>query len=134
VALGLSIACMNPALQHQAFDREMSFARAALANGDTAQGWRALELAHVIGQSRFLLHLRVHMAMLGVAVRHNDLKETGAQLLRLALVPLGHMLGHLPAFNPGSGRVSALSPADWPGELDPHSLERIDPSASPRRY
>lgn len=104
----------------------MSFARAAMAVGNTAQGWRALELAHVIGQSRFLLHLRVHLAMLGVALRHKDRKETVAQLLRLALVPWGHLLGRLPAFNPGSGRVGALSSADWPGELDPHSLERRD--------
>lgn len=97
-----------------------------MAAGNAARGWRALELAHVIGQSRFRLHLQVHLAMLGAALRHKDWKETGAQLLRLLLVPPGHLLGRLPAFNPGSGRVGALTPADWPGELDPRSLERID--------
>jgi len=116
---------MNPTLQQQAFLREISLARSAMAAGHAAQGWRALELAHVIGQSRFRLHLQVHLAMLGAAIRHKDCKEIGAQLLRLFLVPLGHLLGRLPAFNPGSGRVGALTPADWPDELDPRSLERV---------
>lgn len=40
--------------------------------------------------------------------------------------PLGHLTGLLPRFNAGSGRVSAFAPMDWPPELDPSTLERID--------
>jgi hypothetical protein len=116
---------MDPSLQLQAFLREISEARATMGSGNRAKGWRALELAHVIGQSRFSLHWRVHVAMLGAALQERRPKEIGAQLLRLGLVPLGHLLGRLPEFNPGSGRVGALTPSEWPPELDPGSLARI---------
>jgi hypothetical protein len=115
---------MDPNLQRQAFLREISVARAAMANGARAQGWRALELAHVIGQSQLSLHWRVHVSMLGAAMGERDPKEAGAQLLRLGLVPLGHLLNRLPEFNPGRGRIGALAPSVWPPELDPGSLAR----------
>jgi hypothetical protein len=115
---------MDPTLQHQAFFRELSAAQEAFANGRSAQGWRALELAHVIGQSWFSLHWRIHAAMLGAAMKEGRAREVGAQLLRLGLVPLGHLLGRLPEFNPGSCRVGALTPSAWPPELDPVSFAR----------
>lgn len=95
-----------------------------MTNGNHADGWRALELAHVIGQTRLSLHWRVHVAMLGAALRERRPGEIGAQLLRLGLVPLGHLLDRLPEFNPGTGRVGALTPSVWPAELDPVSLAR----------
>lgn len=95
-----------------------------MANGHHADGWRALELAHVIGQTWLSLHWRVHVAMLAAALRERCAREIGAQLLRLGLVPLGHLLDRLPEFNPGTGRVSALALSEWPAELDAVSLER----------
>ncbi len=43
--------------------------------------------------------------------------ELFAQMLRLLLVPLGHLLQRLPTGNPGSGRVAAFKPMRVPEHL-----------------
>lgn len=72
--------------------------------------WRWLEAAHVVGQGALALHWRSHCAMLGYALTLRDLREATGQLLRLALVPLGHLLGRLPRGNIGRSHVSAFKP------------------------
>ena len=51
-----------------------------------------------------------------------DLREAGGQVLRLALVPLGHALTRLPIGNTGRARVSALAPMG----PQPHIKRLID--------
>lgn len=72
--------------------------------------WRWLAAAHIVGQSDFRLHCHVHGVMFRYAVRMRDWPEAGGQLFRLALVPLGHLLGKLPAGNIGRATVSAFQP------------------------
>lgn len=72
--------------------------------------WLLLEAAHVVGQTRFLPHLATHWLMLGEAGRSRDAGEMGGQVLRLLLVPLGHLTGRLPIGNPGRASVSAFRP------------------------
>ncbi|MFD2377205.1 DUF3703 domain-containing protein [Ottowia pentelensis] len=43
-------------------------------------------------------------------MRTRDWPEVAGQLLRLALVPLGHLSGRLPIGNPGRATVSAFEP------------------------
>lgn len=84
---------------------------------DRAQRWRLLMAAHVTGQYRLTLHWDSHVRMLGQAWRERDLREIAGQLLRLALVPLGHALRRLPAGNVGRATVSAFAPMQPPAEV-----------------
>jgi hypothetical protein len=84
---------------------------------DAEACWRLLMAAHVVGQSDFRLHGDSHLRMLRQAVRERDLREVAGQLLRLALVPLGHALRRLPAGNIGRATVSAFRPMVPPPEV-----------------
>ena len=48
--------------------------------------------------------------MLGLAWRTRDWHEAAGQVLRLALVPIGHLSGRLPLGTPGRSTVSAFEP------------------------
>ena len=72
--------------------------------------WEWLIAAHVAVQQQFSLHWRVHWQMLRFALETRDYREVAGQLLRLALVPLGHAVGRLPAGNTGRANVNALQP------------------------
>lgn len=82
----------------------------ALPATATCERWRLLEAAHVVGQTRFRPHLATHWLMLGQAWRTRDASEMAGQVLRLLLVPLGHLTGRLPIGNPGRSQVSAFRP------------------------
>ena len=81
------------------------------------QAWLALEAAHVVGQRYLKPHLETHALMLGLALRTRDWAEAAGQLLRLVLVPLGHVSGRLPLGNPGRSTVSAFRPLPVRPEL-----------------
>ncbi|KRB28118.1 hypothetical protein ASD94_09890 [Acidovorax sp. Root70] len=99
----------DPEHTQRAFDHLLAaFARDATA--PPATRWHWLEAAHVLGQTTLSLHWRSHTAMLRYALQLRDLREAGGQVLRLALVPLGHALARLPIGNTGRARVSALAP------------------------
>lgn len=70
--------------------------------------WLHLEAAHVVGQLHFKPHLQTHAEMLRLSLRTRDWSEAAGQLLRLALVPLGHLSGRLPLGNPGRATVGAF--------------------------
>jgi hypothetical protein len=93
-----------------AFEQEMTMARQQLRGGDARTAFVALERAHALGQRRFVPHWRVHLAMLHAAWQLRDGRELRGQVLRLALVPLGHALGRLPLGNTGGANVSAFAP------------------------
>lgn len=82
----------------------------ALPAAATRERWLLLEAAHVVGQTRFRPHLETHWLMLGQAWRTRDASEMAGQVLRLLLVPLGHLTGRLPIGNPGRSQVSAFRP------------------------
>ncbi len=93
----------------RAFTRLMAEYSALPHTADVQCGLR-LEAAHVVGQTVFELHCQVHMAMLRMAWRQRNLKEIAGQLMRLGLVPLGHLTGRLPLGNTGRSDVSAFKP------------------------
>lgn len=104
----------EPTPHSAAFDPELI--AAVLADYRTSdpvnltRRWLLLEVAHVVGQTRFLPHTRVHLLMLALSWRTRNGKEVAGQLFRLCLVPLGHLIGRLPLGNPGSARVGAFEP------------------------
>ena len=85
--------------------------------GDPAQAWHLLEALHVLGQTRLVPHARTHGLMLARAWRTRNLAEVNGQLLRLLLVPLGHLLGRLPLGNTGRSHVGAFRPMQVAPEL-----------------
>lgn len=72
--------------------------------------WLWLEAAHVTGQTVLRLHWQSHIWMLRYAWQMRDRDEISGQLLRLALVPLGHLLQRLPLGNIGRSHVNAFKP------------------------
>lgn len=104
-------------LVHAALAREFAAYRAAASARDAPAAWAALERAHVLSQPMLLLHLRVHLMMLGLALRMRDGREVAGQLLRLALAPLGHATGRTPLGNTGRSNVSAFAPMPVPADL-----------------
>lgn len=80
--------------------------------------WRWLMAAHVVGQNRFALHWDSHVAMLQFAFVTRDLPEVVGQLLRLVLVPLGHLFDRLPTGNTGRSNVNAFAPMALAPDLE----------------
>lgn len=87
-------------------------------HGEPRTRWRHLQAAHIAGQTLFAVHATVHLHMLRQAWRDRDPREVVGQLLRLALVPLGHATGRLPIGNSGRGDVGAFSPMAVRPEID----------------
>jgi hypothetical protein len=81
------------------------------------QAWLYLEAAHVVGQLHVKPHLQTHTQMLRLSLRTRDWSEAVGQVMRLALVPLGHLSGRLPLGNPGRSTVSAFEPLPVRPEL-----------------
>ncbi len=101
----------------EAFEAAMSEAARQTAAGDARSAFAALERAHVLGQLDFVPHLRVHWQMLRVGWSAGDWREVIGQVLRIALVPIGHLVGRLPMGNTGGANVSAFKPMAIPPEL-----------------
>ncbi len=101
--------------------------RQAVAATTPETAWLDLEAAHVVGQLQLGPHWQTHRLMLGLALRTRDLPEAAGQLLRLALVPLGHLSGRLPLGNPGRATVSAFEPM----AVRPALRERIERARRP---
>ena len=97
---------------------------------DLPQRWLALEAAHVLGQRRWLPHVRSHAYMLALACQAGDGREVRGQLFRLLMVPLGHLTGRLPVGNSGRSNISPFRPMPVSREI----IELIDQVAqSPGR-
>ena len=125
------MATSTETLSGRQFDRPTVARLVQEANeaGSTKQAWLYLEAAHVVGQLHLKPHLQTHALMLGLAWRTRDWPEAAGQLLRLALVPLGHLSGRLPLGNPGRSTVSAFEPLPVRQEL----AELIAQAAQPLR-
>ena len=85
--------------------------------GDAKSAFAALERAHVLGQLDLVPHLRVHWQMLCVGWAAGDRREVAGQLMRIALVPVGHLVGRLPVGNTGGSNVSAFKPMAIPPDI-----------------
>ena len=76
--------------------------------GDAAAEFFHLENAHVLGQSSTHWHTRVHVMMLGWALRHGNVREAVGQLLRIIGAALLTWCGWVPEGNTGGSNVSAF--------------------------
>jgi len=88
----------------------LSQAYQRLERSEVVRAWHFLEALHVLGQTRPVPHGQSRWFMLGLAWRTRDLSEASGQVLRLLLVPLGHLLGRLPMGNTGRAAASAFRP------------------------
>jgi hypothetical protein len=100
-----------------AFGTAMAEARRQLHAGNPRAALAALRDAHILGQQDIGRHALAHWHMLRAAVALRDGREVAGQLLRLVLVPLGHLSGRLPRGNPGTADVSAFAPHPIPPQL-----------------
>lgn len=103
----------------EAFEHAMAEAARYRAACDVGRAFTALERAHVLGQLDFVPHLRVHWRMLQTGWAAGDRREVTGQLMRIALVPVGHLVGRLPVGNTGGANVSAFKPMAIPPDLEP---------------
>ena len=109
---------MNPnSPRIAAYDAAMAAARTSLSRSRPSDALAQLARAHVLGQRDVVRHWRVHVMMLRAAWAAADGRELRGQLIRLLLVPLGHLLGRLPRGNTGRSNVSAFAPMDVPADL-----------------
>jgi hypothetical protein len=76
--------------------------------------WSWLMAAHVVGQHQARLHLDSHRRTLALARESRDGREVAGQLLRIALLPLGHVLGRLPLGNVGRSTVGVTQVMEPP--------------------
>ena len=102
--------------RQQVFLDEYRQAREKRAAGDRRGELQHLERAHILGQPRFVDHLRSHLWLLAWAWRQRDWAELAAQLLRLP-GSLGSLFGLYPLGNPGTRRVGALTAQPLPDDL-----------------
>jgi hypothetical protein len=77
----------------------------AVAGQDRDAQWTWLMAAHVVGQRAPSLHFDSHRRMLKLARETRDWREVLGQLLRIALLPLRHLLRRIPAGNIGRATV-----------------------------
>lgn len=80
-------------------------ARGETEPGAACERWEWLMAAHVVGQHDAALHFDCHRQMARLARENGDWGEYAGQMLRIALLPLGHLLGRLPEGNIGRASV-----------------------------
>lgn len=96
---------------------ELDAARRHEAGGEFAAAFRRLERAHVLGQASTREHVRVHLAMLGWALRQGARREVLGQLLRIVGAATKTAWGAVPRGNTGGANVSPLKPMPIPADL-----------------
>jgi hypothetical protein len=97
--------------------REYQAARAAEDQAQIDQSWHHLERAHIVAQNWLKAHSYSHWRMLALAYRQRDWREVSGQIVRLALAPLGNLIGGLPVGNSGRSNVSAFARMGIPSDL-----------------
>jgi len=70
--------------------------------------------AHVVGQHDVGLHFDSHRRMLELAQEARDWREVAGQLLRIGLLPIGHLLGKIPRGNIGRATVGLMHAMEPP--------------------
>jgi hypothetical protein len=108
---------LTPAM-NEAIEAGLSGARQCAQAGNLSAAWAALERAHIVSQPALRPHLRVHCAMLDLAIAQGELGEAFGQITRLALAPLGHVLGRTPWGNSGRATVSKFARSPLPEDVE----------------
>lgn len=90
------------------------FAAVTPAPGSLEERWVWLMAAHVVGQHQPSLHFDSHKRMLVLARETRDWGEVLGQLLRIALLPFGHLLGKIPMGNIGRATVGVTKVMEPP--------------------
>lgn len=112
------MACSSSATLRRILADELADHADARRTGDVAGAWRALERAHIVSQPFLGQHMRVHMIMLGFAFWLRQPREVVGQIARLALAPLGAVMGRIPWGNTGRSDVSAFQFMPVPPDLE----------------
>ena len=84
--------------------------------GRIEQAWNCLVSAHILGQHSTWLHIRSHVAMLGLGWRTRNHREVAGQMSRIAGATLATWIW-VPEGNTGRANVSAFKPMPIPPEL-----------------
>jgi hypothetical protein len=100
-----------------AWTKERDSARTASSQGEWSVEWTHLERARIVSQPKAGMHVRTHVAMLGYALRHRQVREIAGQLLRVTVAAPGSWTGRYPLGNTGGDDVSALLPMSVPADL-----------------
>jgi hypothetical protein len=96
-----------PEAARRRYDDELARARDL---ADPAEAREALATAHILSQPWAWPHVRVHLAMLGLALRTRDGREVRGQLVRAVVAGPGSLTGRYPVGNTGRSDVSATAP------------------------
>ncbi len=96
---------------------EIRLAAEAESRGNSVQGFRHLERAHVLGQASTLQHVRVHWHMFTWGLRNRSARECVAQVIRIAGAATKTAIGLVPTGNTGGSNVSPFKHLPVPPEL-----------------
>lgn len=120
-------------------ERRIVYARLVRGFADTAAGgepidsqWDWLMAAHVVGQHDAAMHLDSHRRMLALARDSGDWREVVGQLARIALLPLGHLLGRIPLGNVGRATVGITQAMEPPQRIKALIEEAVEATELPR--
>jgi hypothetical protein len=106
---------MDEALRN-AYQRELSAVRAAVAAGETDVAFHHLERAHILSQRDTIEHVRVHGLMLRLGYSTRSGREVIGQAVRIVAAALFSRIW-VPLGNTGRANVSALRPMPVPEDL-----------------
>jgi hypothetical protein len=106
------------ARHRQAFDLAMARARELRAAGDRAGAFAQLQRAHVLGQRFVGPHVRVHAAMLSLALHQGEIGAARGQLVRIVLGAMGSAVGRVPTGNTGGSDISMFAELPIDPELE----------------
>jgi hypothetical protein len=90
----------------QAFEAEMAAAARLYENGLLDQAFKHLEVAHVLGQSYVVPHVRSHWLMLKIGIRQRSATAVFGQAVRIFLGALGSAVDVIPTGNTGGTNIS----------------------------
>src|SRR5690349_7457060 len=90
------------------------FADVPASRFNLEERWTWLMAAHVVGQHAPALHFDSHRRMLRLARESRDWGEVAGQVLRIALLPIGHLAGRIPVGNIGRSTVAVTKVMEPP--------------------
>jgi hypothetical protein len=118
---------MNP-VQSNAFEKEITAARALMREKENEEAFVHLERAHVLGQQNAVPHVLSHWLMLRVAVQRREPAAIFGQAARIVLGALGSVLGSVPTGNTGGTNISMFKRLP----IDPDLLKIMEDHGSSR--
>lgn len=90
----------------QAFHAEMKASIVLYKNGQFAEAFQHLEVAHVLGQQYVAPHIQTHYWMLKIGLKRRSLPEIWGQVIRIGLGAIGSAVGIVPVGNTGGTNIS----------------------------